>query len=87
MQDALAGLLYERGREILALVLPLLGKADTGTQAGAEQAPEEGAHKPVHQDIVEPLARAAARVFSTRVKDSKLRRPLATCCIPATGPP
>jgi hypothetical protein len=78
IQNSLATLLYERGREVLELMGPLLGTDSPGpeSQAGSPPAstpPEVLNRAPVHMDIVEPLSRAAASVFQHPDQSEEVR--------------
>ncbi len=61
LQQSMAQLLYERGREVLAMMAPIFG-AQTIDATPTPEADEPKTNR-LHHDIVEPLARAAGSVY------------------------
>lgn len=87
MQNSLATLLYERGREILQLMAPLLGHGPVADREAPSSDPASATTRaPVHKDIVEPLARAAANVFQLPDQAEEVRLAISDLLHSGYGP-
>jgi hypothetical protein len=93
IQNCLATLLYERGREILELMAPLMDSSPAAKEAPEDDddsvtpsEPSVPTRTPVHKDIVEPIASAAAAVFHFSDQGEEVRTAISDLLHSGYGP-